>query len=63
MAELGLGEDKVHTTIERYGNTLSASLPITLDEAVERGKVRPGSVVVLAAIGAGMTWGAHVLRW
>lgn len=63
MAELGLGDDKVHTTIERYGNTLSASLPITLDEAVERGKVKPGSVVVLAAIGAGMTWGAHVLRW
>lgn len=63
MAELGLGADRVHTTIERYGNTLSASLPITLDEAVERGRVKPGDVVVLAAIGAGMTWGAHVLRW
>lgn len=63
MAELGLPEHKVHTTIERYGNTLSASLPITLDEAVELGRVKPGSVVVLAAIGAGMTWGAHVLRW
>lgn len=63
MADLGLHEDRVHTTIERYGNTLSASLPITLDEAVERGRVKPGDVVVLAAIGAGMTWGAHVLRW
>lgn len=63
VAELGLGEDKVHTTIERFGNTLSASLPITLDEAVELGKIKPGSIVVLAAIGAGMTWGAHVLRW
>lgn len=63
MVDLGLGEDKVHTTIERYGNTLSASLPITLDEAIERGKVEQGDVVVLAAIGAGMTWGAHVLRW
>lgn len=63
LADLGLPAHKVHTTIERYGNTLSASLPITLDEAVELGKIKPGAVVVLAAIGAGMTWGAHVLRW
>lgn len=61
--ELGIEAERTHTTVERYGNTLAASVAVTLDEAVELGKVARGDVVVIAAIGAGMTWGAHLLRW
>jgi 3-oxoacyl-[acyl-carrier-protein] synthase-3 len=60
---LGLGADRVFNNIDRYGNTTAASIPIALCEARERGMVRPGSRVVLAAFGAGLTWGATLLRW
>ena len=60
---LGLGPDRVFNNIDRYGNTTAASIPIALCEARERGMVRPGSRVVLAAFGAGLTWGATLLRW
>ena len=49
--------------IERYGNTSSASIPIALDEAVRAGKIREGQIVLMAAFGAGLTWGASVVRW
>jgi 3-oxoacyl-[acyl-carrier-protein] synthase-3 len=55
--------EKTHTTVEHYGNTLAASLAMTLDEAVGLGKIQKGMTVVLAAVGAGMTWGAMVVRW
>ena len=60
---LGLGPDRVFNNIDRYGNTTAASIPIALCEARDRGMVRPGSRVVLAAFGAGLTWGATLLRW
>jgi 3-oxoacyl-[acyl-carrier-protein] synthase-3 len=60
---LGLGADRVFNNIDRYGNTTAASIPIALCEARERGMVRSGSRVVLAAFGAGLTWGATLLRW
>ena len=60
---LGLGPDRVFNNIDRYGNTTAASIPIALCEARDRGMVRPGSHVVLAAFGAGLTWGATLLRW
>ena len=60
---LGLGPDRVFNNIDRYGNTTAASIPIALCEARERGMVRSGSRVVLAAFGAGLTWGATLLRW
>ena len=46
-----------------YGNTSSASIPLALDEAVRRGDVEPGHVVLLCAMGAGFAWAAAVLRW
>jgi 3-oxoacyl-[acyl-carrier-protein] synthase-3 len=49
--------------VDRYGNTSSASIPIALDEAVRSGKIRPGDIVLMAAFGAGLTWGASVVRW
>jgi 3-oxoacyl-[acyl-carrier-protein] synthase-3 len=58
-----LPEDKFYVNIDRYGNTSAASIPIALGEAVEAGRVKPGDYVLLAAFGAGLTWGAAVLQW
>jgi 3-oxoacyl-[acyl-carrier-protein] synthase-3 len=49
--------------IQRYGNTSSASLPITFDEANRAGRLRQGDIIAMMAIGAGMAWGAGVVRW
>lgn len=55
--------EKVYLTLERYGNTAAASVPITLHEAVASHRVQDGNVVVLLSYGAGMTWGSALLRW
>ncbi|HYY44037.1 MAG TPA: beta-ketoacyl-ACP synthase III [Actinomycetota bacterium] len=60
---LGFSSDRVASNIDRYGNTSSASIPIALCEAVEAGTIGDGSVLVLAAFGAGFAWGAGVLVW
>ena len=49
--------------LEKYGNTSSASLPMTLDEAHRAGWFKPGDVILMMAIGGGMAWGAAVVRW
>ncbi len=54
---------KIIVNIERYGNTSTASIPIALSEAVDDGRIQPGQIVVLNAFGAGVTYGAVVLRW
>ena len=59
---LGLPENKVVTNIEYYGNTSAASIPIALAEGVEKGKVKLGSTALLCGFGAGMTWGAAIVR-
>ncbi|HEV8377132.1 MAG TPA: beta-ketoacyl-ACP synthase III [Candidatus Polarisedimenticolia bacterium] len=60
---LGLRSDQLFMNIDRVGNTSSASIPIALDEAVRAGKVDPGDILLFAAFGAGLTWGAALLRW
>jgi 3-oxoacyl-[acyl-carrier-protein] synthase-3 len=55
--------EKVFVNVDRYGNTSAASIPIALDEALEQGKIREGSTVLLVAFGAGFTWGAMVVRF
>lgn len=60
---LKVGRDRTFTTVERYGNTAAASAPITLHEAREAGRVRRDDLVVLVAVGGGMTAGACVMRW
>ena len=60
---MGLPMDKVFVNLDRYGNTSAASIPLALDEAVRCGRIRRGSVVVLVGFGAGLTWGANVVRW
>jgi len=60
---LGLRPEQVLINIERVGNTSAASIPVALDEAARAGKLKRGDVVLLAAFGTGLTWGAAVLRW
>jgi 3-oxoacyl-[acyl-carrier-protein] synthase-3 len=55
--------EKVYVNVDRYGNTSAASIPIALDEAIEVGRIREGSIVLLVAFGAGFTWGAMVVRF
>jgi 3-oxoacyl-[acyl-carrier-protein] synthase III len=60
---LGLDADRVINSIDRYGNTSAATLPIALADARERGMLEPGMNVLLSAFGAGFTWGAGVIEW
>jgi 3-oxoacyl-[acyl-carrier-protein] synthase III len=55
--------DRVFVDLDRVGNTSAASVPIALDHAWREGRLRAGDLVVTAAFGAGLTWGANVLRW
>ena len=55
--------DKVMTNIDKYGNTSAASIPLALDEAVRADRIKRGDMVLMAAMGAGMTWGTVVLKW
>lgn len=54
--------DKVYVNVDRYGNTSSASIPIALDECIEKKLVGPGSTVMMVAFGAGFTWGSAIVR-
>ena len=63
VERLGIPAAQTFSVIERYGNTSSSSLPLTLDAAVRAGEVKPGDLVLLATIGGGLTWGTALLRW
>jgi 3-oxoacyl-[acyl-carrier-protein] synthase-3 len=63
MERLGLPAEKVMLNLDRYGNTSAASIPIALDEAVRAGRIRDGSLVMLGAFGAGLTWASAMIRW
>jgi 3-oxoacyl-[acyl-carrier-protein] synthase III len=60
---LGLPKEKVYMNIEHVANTVAATIPIALDEAVEQGRIKTGDKVLLVAFGAGLTWGSAMLRW
>ena len=61
--KLGLPAEKVIVTVDRHANTSAASVPLALDVAVKDGRIKPGDLVVLEAMGGGFTWGAAVLRY
>jgi 3-oxoacyl-[acyl-carrier-protein] synthase III len=60
---LGLRPESVIINIDRYGNTTAATIPLAMQTAVEEGKLKKGSLVMLASVGAGFTVGATLLRW
>jgi 3-oxoacyl-[acyl-carrier-protein] synthase-3 len=60
---LGVPPEKVYVNLERVGNTSAASIPLALREAVDRGVLKRGDLVLAAAFGGGLTWAAALLRW
>lgn len=63
MERLEVPLEKCWINLDKYGNTSAASLPISLDEALRAGRIKRGDLVAMMAIGAGMTWGAAMVRW
>jgi 3-oxoacyl-[acyl-carrier-protein] synthase-3 len=60
---LEVRDGHTYVNIDRYGNTSAASIPIALDELNRDGRIQPGDVLLFSAFGAGLTWGANVVRW
>ncbi len=60
---LKLPPERVYKNVDRFGNTSAASIPIALDEAVQKGMVKTGDLVLLTAFGAGLVWGSVLVRW
>ena len=63
LQRLGIAEEKAYLNLDTVANTSAASIPIALDETVEKGLVKEGSLVLLAAFGAGLTWASAMIRW
>lgn len=62
-SRLGVPEEKVYSNIAEHGNTSSASIPIAMDECIQSGRIKEGSLVLLTAFGGGVTWGGTVIRF
>jgi 3-oxoacyl-[acyl-carrier-protein] synthase III len=60
---LGLPHEKIVSNVAEYGNTSAASIPIALNTAVRSGKIKPGDTIATSGFGAGLSWGAAILRW
>ncbi len=61
--KLGIDPDKVVATVGDHGNTSAASIPLAVDQAVRDGRIKPGDLVLLEAMGGGFTWGAVLVLW
>ncbi len=61
--KLKIAPEKVVITVDRHGNTSAASIPLALDVAVRDGRIQPGHLVMLEAMGGGFTWGSALVRW
>jgi 3-oxoacyl-[acyl-carrier-protein] synthase-3 len=59
---LGLSEDKMVVTVQDHGNTSAASIPLALSVAFQEGRLHPGQLILCDALGAGLTWGAALIR-
>ncbi len=60
---LGIAPEKVMVNVQDYGNTASATIPIALRQALDEGRIQKGDLVLTVAVGAGMIWGANLIRW
>jgi 3-oxoacyl-[acyl-carrier-protein] synthase-3 len=61
--KLGLDKDRIIVTVDKHANTSAASIPLALSEARGDGRIKPGDLVLLEAMGGGFTWGALLIRW
>ena len=60
--KLGLAADRVVVTVDRHANTSAASVPLALSEACQDGRIKPGDLVLLEALGGGLAWGSALVR-
>jgi 3-oxoacyl-[acyl-carrier-protein] synthase III len=61
--KLGIPEEKIVVNVDRYGNTSSGSIPLALADARADGRLRPGELVLMTGMGAGLTWGSALIEW
>lgn len=61
--KLGIPEEKIVVNVDRYGNTSSGSIPLALADARDDGRLRPGELVLMTGMGAGLTWGSALIEW
>mmetsp|Transcript_5986 Transcript_5986/g.7905 ORF Transcript_5986/g.7905 Transcript_5986/m.7905 type:complete len:83 (-) Transcript_5986:341-589(-) len=55
--------DKIIQNLDEYGNTSAASIPLALEQAVREGKIKKGDIIACSGFGAGLSWGAAILKW
>jgi len=60
---VGISSDRVFVNVHKYGNTSAGTIPVALAESLEEGRVEPGSYLLMATFGAGLTWGAGLVKW
>lgn len=61
--KLNFPEENIYMTIQKFGNTSAASIPLGIEDAKREGKIQPGDISVLGVVGAGLTWGSAVIKW
>ena len=61
--KIGLPPEKTVITVDKHANTSSASIPLALDLAVRDGRIKSGDLVMLEAMGGGLSWGSNLIRW
>src|SRR6266853_469847 len=61
--KLGVPSERVVINVDRYGNTSSGSIPLALADAAQDGRLKPGKLVLMTGMGAGLTWGSALIRW
>jgi 3-oxoacyl-[acyl-carrier-protein] synthase-3 len=61
--KLGIAPEKIVITVDQHGNTSAASIPLALATAVKDGRIKPGQLVMIEAMGGGFTWGSALIRW
>ena len=61
--KLNMPQEKIVVTVERHANTSAASIPLALDEAVRDGRIQKGDLILMEAMGGGLTWGSGLVRW
>jgi 3-oxoacyl-[acyl-carrier-protein] synthase-3 len=60
---LGIPMEKLLVNVDEYGNTSAASMPLALSEAVKSGRVKKGDIIAMSGFGAGLNWGAAIVKW
>jgi 3-oxoacyl-[acyl-carrier-protein] synthase-3 len=61
--KLGIPRERIVVNVDRYGNTSSGSIPLALADAADQGRLKPGTLVLLTGMGAGLTWGSALIEW